>query len=125
MKDNWFSELIFRLIRPSFWLQNYPTNYDWSDLVEQLIDANAVITYIDEYKVMFNDDVAIWISNYPYAYGHPYYIRGINGSQLPTARVRAKLRRYIAKYHKRKMQAEFNRVISRAATSLKNVEPKL
>lgn len=86
-------DYLFRILRPRYWMQNEPTNPLYSRALERMIDMNAAITDVGEHTCRIAG-VEIWIGNYPYSYGHDYN----NNIGLPTARVRKKLKDYLAKH---------------------------
>lgn len=103
---------LFRILRPNYWIQNYPTCDKYSDEIENLIDSGAEVEVIDRFTAKI-DGRKLWIENYPYAYGREearvenyYYMYGVyfyenlnEGFEvLPTARVRKKLKNYIAEH---------------------------
>lgn len=105
-----FRDRLFRILRPNFWFQNYPTCDNYSNEIENLIDNYADVEVLDEFTAKIGGK-KIWIENYPYAYGREivmfedyYYMYGVyfhenlneESEVLPTARVRKKLKDYIA-----------------------------
>lgn len=59
-----------RLLNPLAWVQNYPTDWAYDDLVNALLDEHGV-TRIDKYEAKIGP-LHIWTGNYPHAYAHPY-----------------------------------------------------
>lgn len=111
---------LFRIFRPNFWTQISPTCDKYSNEIENLIDNNADVEVLGQYEAKIGGK-KIWIENYPYDYGYEivnskvyYYMYGVyfhrsldeKLSVLPTARVRKKLKNYIAD-HESKMKEGF------------------
>lgn len=86
-------DYLFRILRPKFWHQNYPTCDLLSEAIERAIDSKSPVTVVDSYTAKLAN-MELWIENYPYAYG---YLRNPEIKELPSARVRAKLNKYITK----------------------------
>ena len=84
-------DYLFRILRPKFWRQNYPTCDLLSAAIEREIDSKSPVSIIDCYTAKLAN-MELWIGNYPYAYG---YLRNPEIKDLPSARVRAKLKKYI------------------------------
>lgn len=64
-----FKNLLFRIIRPNFWILLYPYNKSW----DEFILNSLKITHpkvIDRYEIELNGRI-IWASNYPYGFGTP------------------------------------------------------
>lgn len=84
-------DYLFRIFRPDFWIQVAPTNEALSAKIERAIDSESPVTIVDEFTIKMAG-MELWVENYPYGYG------GLHNSplsELPTARVRAKLKKYI------------------------------
>lgn len=56
---------------PQFWLQNYPTDWEWDATLNRLLDEHPAIKPAGNYTVLVGG-VEVWAANYPYAYGRPY-----------------------------------------------------
>lgn len=69
------------LTTPSCWLRNYPSSRALSAKLNKLLD-NPEFTDFTGYTVKLNGE-KFWVSNYPYAYGSPYYA-GHELEQLPN-----------------------------------------
>ena len=78
-----------RLI-PSYWMQNYPTSWEWDALLNALLDEQHQITFGSLTVTIGGAEV--WAGNYPYAYGHPY---APEIHSLPSVATRKRLRRAI------------------------------
>ena len=89
------SDFLFRLLRPRYWTQIYPTCRKYSDALEEQLDSKPEIERENEYTTRING-VRIWVKSYPYAYGSIY--PESNRCVLPTARVREKLKMYMDAY---------------------------
>lgn len=59
----------YRLL-PQYWIQLYPTDKYWDKLLNELLD-NYQPKQSGMHVVTLND-CPVWVSNWPYAYGHPY-----------------------------------------------------
>lgn len=92
------------LVTPSCWMRNSGYKYDknWDSLVNTLIDFGTItkVGYMG-FDIKIND-TWIWISNYPYCFGHPYN-RDRKGNNKLTSRKTA------FKLHD-KLQKEWNLV---------------
>ena len=64
------SEFVYRLLRPRHWLRNYPTSLAWDAFVLRAIAAGDIVR-IGKYSAKVGGK-AVWVGNYPYAYGYPY-----------------------------------------------------
>lgn len=84
-------DYLFRIFRPRFWIQIYPTSDALSKRIEAAIDSQATVTTRGCSAVMI-DGMELWTANYPYAYGEPM---NFETGVLPSARVRKKLHNYI------------------------------
>ena len=96
MKIDWLRFL------PPYWMQNYPTNWDWDDALNQLLDDHEP-TKFGPYSVLLGG-IAVWSGNYPFAYGHPY---GPERDFLPSVATRRRLRDAIAAADERRFWSEF------------------
>lgn len=74
-----------RLI-PRYWLQNCKTDWDWDEILNDLLDRNEVRP---SGRVTMIGTVEVWTSNYPYAYGSCHNPK--NGG-LPSVSTRKRLR---------------------------------
>lgn len=84
------SDFLYRLIRPNFWIQNYRTDYLYDDLLNGVL-GKSEIEIVDKFTVKI-DGIEIWVSNYPYAYGHLYH----QGDRvLPRPRTRVRLQKMV------------------------------
>jgi hypothetical protein len=71
------------LFKPSFWLMNYPYDEEWDIKLNSLMekfepvfnDLNSIDGLI--YSVSF-DGNKVWVRNYPYGYGMPYFYNHIS-----------------------------------------------
>lgn len=83
------------LIRPDWWCRNYKTNKDWDKALTTILDnPNLVVNKVDEFTIDING-IAVWIANYPYAYGHHYGGRGLRGfgKGIPSRTTAMRLRK--------------------------------
>lgn len=55
---------------PKYWLNNYPTDWEWDHALNALLDAYEPV-WDGDYCVMIGK-VRVWASNYPNAFGYPY-----------------------------------------------------
>lgn len=85
------ANIIVRILLPSFWIQNYKTNWHWDCVLLNKINSPETIYGIpDKYTVVINGKL-IWISNYPYAYGSAHHV----SDDLPSPITRILLKRKI------------------------------
>lgn len=75
-----------RLVAPRFWLQNYPTDWEWDATLNRLLDTHDPKP---GYMTVSLGGVDVWVSNWPYSYGYPYTPR-MDG--LPSVATRKRLR---------------------------------
>lgn len=87
MKIDWY-----RLI-PKYWLQNYPTSWEWDALLNDILDTAEVV--IPGYHTTTIDGVEIWTENWPYAYGAPYITRLGMSHFLPSVKTRIRLKKFL------------------------------
>ncbi|ASK88497.1 hypothetical protein [Sphingorhabdus sp. SMR4y] len=82
----------FWRLLPPYWMQNQRTDYEWDSALSAAIDRFGVEEV--NYYLCRIGGVAVWIQNYPYAYGSMH-----NGGVdfLPTVSTRKKLRKAVAK----------------------------
>lgn len=92
-------------LTPSYWFQNYPTDPDWDEFVSMAIDTGD-ITEITHHTCKVGG-IKTWISNWPYAYGHPY--EGGFTEILPYVATRKRLRRSIQNLQKRSLMERIGR----------------
>lgn len=74
-------------LHPRFWLQSYPTDWEWDALLNELLDAELPI--VKSYYTVKIGAVDIWTGNYPYAFGQPY---SPSVRVLPSTATRKRLR---------------------------------
>jgi hypothetical protein len=60
---------LFRLLRPGYWIMNYPYSAAWDAFVLQAI-ANGDVVQMDNYTAKVGGR-PVWTENYPHAYGTP------------------------------------------------------
>lgn len=73
---------------PWHWLRNHFTDNAWDKTLNDLLDdPNTKIRhYHYGYNVIINDDILVWVANYPYAYGDYYGTKkdcGFGSNGLP------------------------------------------
>ena len=61
--------LIFRVVRPKYWIQNEPTDYEWDAILRDLMKKRELVVE-SEYHVFFGG-VRVWVANFPYSFGNP------------------------------------------------------
>ena len=83
------SDFFYRLIRPSFWIQNHRTDYKYDEILNELLDNHEII--IRSNNTIILNGLVVWTSNYPYAYGIPYDKEDI----LPRPRTRVRLQHMV------------------------------
>lgn len=66
---SWFQNLKFIFI-PSYWTMNYPFSLGWDIYLRSLMRDHKVIRR--SRHTVYLGDQAVWIENYPYAFGTPY-----------------------------------------------------
>ena len=76
---------------PPYWVQNYPTNLEWDRTLNDLLDTNPVVKF--SYMTVSIGAYEIWVSNWPYAYGHIYGPSRVD--VLPKVGTRKRLRNYL------------------------------
>ncbi len=72
-------DFFYRLMRPRHWLRHHPTSLAWDAFVLRAISAGEVRRLREH--VAHVGGKAVWVGNYPYAYGSPY-----PGEVMPRAR---------------------------------------
>lgn len=82
MKFDWY-----RLL-PYYWLQNYPTDWKWDKILNELLDEHGV-KGLDIYTAKVGH-LIVWVSNYPHAYGSLYSPNKVN--ILPSVKTRKRLK---------------------------------
>lgn len=82
---------LFRITKPSFWIQNYPSNSVLDEWLNEQLDKQLPVI-VDKHHVKFGDKL-VWVENYPYAYGYVIGMAGI----LPFARTRKRLQNAVIK----------------------------
>ena len=88
---NRINNFLYRLLHPTFWLQNYPSDESVDILLNVMMDADAPVK-VGEHETQIGD-LRIWTSNWPYAYGR---VQGM-GDPMPFPLTRVRLRKYIAR----------------------------
>lgn len=78
----------YRLFLP-YWIQNHPTSMEWDAFLNSILDNIEYIDTSSHYTTIINE-IKVWTSNWPYAYGSPYGI-----DVLPTVSTRKRLRKLI------------------------------
>ena len=86
---------------PMYWIQNNPTNFDWDDKLNDLLDKNTVLISRTGYSANIGG-VEVWIKNYPYAYGSPYGRWEMD--VLPSISTRKRLRKAVKKAKEKKLE---------------------
>jgi len=67
------------LFNPIYWYRSYPYNQEWDDYLKTVIEKDMHVEIIDEYTAkIIDDDIIIWLANYPYASFHPYAPNNMN-----------------------------------------------
>ena len=94
-----WEHLMWRLLVPAYWFQNYPTCPAWSENLSEALDR-VEVDGAEFRKMSFErhmiDGVEVWTENYPYAFGllesngFPFSSR-----RLPTIPIRRRLRRMV------------------------------
>lgn len=78
------------LFKPTFWFSNASVDLEWDSILNKLLDEATDVR--PGHHVSNIGGVAIWTSNYPYAYGSPY-LQDLD--ILPKRRTRERLRKLI------------------------------
>lgn len=79
------------LFRPSYWLSQYPVCKVWDEKLNYMMDNGFDVKRVDGYTVIIGD-YEIWVTNFPFAYGKDWTVRG---DFLPKRRTRERLAKYI------------------------------
>ena len=77
---------LFRITHPSFWVQNYPTDYEYDYYLNKLMDEKGV-PWSGGAKVSY-ENFDLWVCNWPYAYGTT-----MDGEVLPAPLTRVRVKR--------------------------------
>lgn len=107
MKIDW------RRLIPSYIYQSYPTNWEWDEALNALMDKYP-IQMESEYRAIFGK-TEVWIANYPYAFGSLY---GPNKTYLPSVKTRMRLRNLIQKQKKDAVESQYREALEKAKRSL-------
>lgn len=87
-------DIVFALVRPSYWLSNYESHEHWDAVVNQLIDKDVDVKLCPRTGLTATvGEYEVWTGNFPYAFG--YNRRGLE--LLPFRRTRKRLRDFIVK----------------------------
>ena len=79
---------------PQYWYQNYPTDWIYDRVLNELLDKKPIITDMSEFTVTFNNITVIWIGNFPHAYGDLYYSSNVGEhGGLPSVSTRLRLQK--------------------------------
>lgn len=61
---------VFRILRPSFWLQNQATCWSWDgEIYRFLADPDEIVLRVGKYHAKVGP-YYLWVANYPYASGY-------------------------------------------------------
>lgn len=82
MKFDWY-----RLL-PYYQFQNCPTDWTWDKILNELLDEHGV-KGLDSHTAKVGH-LEVWVSNYPYAYGSPYYPTKVD--IIPSVKTRKRLK---------------------------------
>lgn len=84
---------------PSHWLRNDFVDLAWDKKLIQLLDnPDNKIVRSSKYHITINDDILVWTSNYPYAYGRYYGTVkhfGMGNNRLPKRSTVVKLKEFV------------------------------
>lgn len=84
-----FKDFFFTVFHVGHWFRNHPTDKYWDQQLNILLDNKPTFTEFQAYTLRLNG-VLIWVSNYPYCYGHPYPLMA---KSLPSRSTARKLQR--------------------------------
>lgn len=79
----------FRIVSPSFWIQNNPSCPFLDDFINDCLDKGDV-EIVNAYYVKLRDRL-VWVQNYPYAFGRD------DRNVLPYPLTRVRLNKHITK----------------------------
>lgn len=74
---------------PTFWRQNYKTDLEWDKLLNAALDRYEVKRGI--VHTVNIGPLKVWVSNWPYAYGHPCRMSEFSKEVLPKVSTRLRL----------------------------------
>lgn len=86
---------LFRLICPSFWIDNYRVDWDYDSWLKTQLENDPMITDVCHYTAKING-TTVWIGNYPYAYGG-IWMGADNCDFIPSPLTRVMLRKAVNK----------------------------
>ena len=84
------------------WLQNSKTDWQWDELLNKALDQHGV-ERSGSYLVKVGK-IKVWVSNWPYAYGSPYF--PFERHYLPSVKTRRRLRDMIHAQDMREIEGE-------------------
>ena len=88
-----FLDIVFAITHPRFWISNYKTDAKHDALINRILDINSPVRFDGKF-VADVGNTRLWVSNYPYAFGHAYPVKD-DDCVLPYRRTRQRLKRYI------------------------------
>lgn len=59
-------EFVMVLVRPSYWVMNYPYSEEWDTELRWLLDSGYTFEDVNEHHARIGD-YEVWIANHPYA----------------------------------------------------------
>ena len=83
-----------RLLTPSAWIQVGKTDWEWDAELNAYLDTNPPILAKDWAVVKF-PKYNLWVSTYPWSYGHVWSWDIDKKAKLPSVKTRKRLRAYI------------------------------
>lgn len=92
-----------RLFSPGAWIQNYDTDLIWDAALNKALDEKGITKM--GHMTCWIGNQQIWVSNWPYAYGHPYGSR--ERHVLPKYSTRLRLREAVAEFRRKNTKYEF------------------
>jgi len=102
---------IFRIIiTPKCWSRNEKTNKQWNEELNKILDTippvqfdydwNPIIKQAGKnFTIVLNNDIAVWVSNFPYCYGQKRNLDNSNSLEgLPSRTACFRLYDYLKNY---------------------------
>lgn len=77
---------------PAYWVQIQPTDWEWDEILNQLLDLHEPVMPYAGSQTVFLGDVEVWAANWAYAYGECYRPKH---KGLPSVATRKRLREAI------------------------------
>jgi len=77
------------IFRPSFWVISLAYNKGWDKRLNKLLDDKCDVKMNNRTAILRSesDEIEIWVSNYPYAFGYWYQQNNLRPSRLTIERL--------------------------------------